>query len=420
MTLPVNNTLQIRPRNVVAKQRIHPMSYAHAFFAGNAEDEIDFRDKMGRRLGLDVSLIPLGRARVGIYLLTKMSLKKGRRKVLLSPYTIPDVVTMVLLAGGEPVFFDFEANSTFTDIESFSRLIGDDTACAFITHYHVNEPKLAELKQICSRYGTYLFDDCAIALGGSIGASPLGTLTDASVFSFSAFKLLNFFWGGLITTRNPEIASQLSAEVGNWPRLTARDYLVPAKKCIQYDLASRPIVFDKVVFPMFQRRTLRARAPFTLENLRVETKSINPTLTSRPSYAAFAEWSRKLEKIDEWLSHRRVIAALYRERLGNIMVSADASFDVVQGSTFMNFPVLVPEERRDDICVEMMVSGFDVGRNLYPNCHRHPNFIGVSGSSPNVDKLTHEMIYLPTHFAVTKVYAAAIGDRLLQLIDRQG
>ena len=40
-------------------------------------------------------------ARVGIYLALKHLLRKGQ-KVILSPYTISDVVNMVLCAGGVP------------------------------------------------------------------------------------------------------------------------------------------------------------------------------------------------------------------------------------------------------------------------------------------------------------------------------
>ena len=83
-----------------------------------------------------------------------------------------------------------------------------------VTHYHVNERRLPEIAELCRGHGAYLFDDCALSFGGSIGGRPIGTLTDASVFSFSSFKLLNYFWGGLITTRDPSIAHAFARTVG--------------------------------------------------------------------------------------------------------------------------------------------------------------------------------------------------------------
>ena len=60
----------------------------------------------------------------------------------------------------------------------------------------------------------------------------------------------------------------------------------------------------------------------------------------------------------------------------------------------------------------MMLSGYDVGRSLYPNVHRHPWFTGVKGRSGNVDRLVAGSIYLPTHFGVSDTYAEEIAERL--------
>ena len=107
---------------------------------------------------------------------------------------------------------------------------------------------------------------------------------------------------------------------------------------------------------------------------------------------------------------------MYQERLGEHMVSAGTEKSVFDGSCFVNFPILVPEARRDTICRDMLLSGFDVGQNLYPNVHRHPKFVGVAGASENVDRLIRSSIYLPTHFGVSIAYAEAIAARLSELL----
>ena len=155
--------------------------------------------------------------------------------------------------------------------------------------------------------------------------------------------------------------------------------------------------------------------PLSLENVRIETTSLNSSLTSRPSLAAFAEWNHKAGKVDEWLTHRRGLAEVYLSFFGEHMVSSKQAQEVLNGSCFVNFPVIVPETRRDAICREMILSGFDVGRSLYPNVHRHENYDTLEGWSANVDKLTRSSIYLPTHFATSKRYAEAIARRLIEL-----
>jgi hypothetical protein len=97
---------------LVAKQRIMPLSYHRLIGGGTTHDETSFLARLSVMFGSDTRAIPIGRARMGIHLLAKLSIKGERRRVLMSPFTIPDVVTMVVLAGAEPVFYDFEPGST--------------------------------------------------------------------------------------------------------------------------------------------------------------------------------------------------------------------------------------------------------------------------------------------------------------------
>jgi hypothetical protein len=64
----------------------------------------------------------------------------------------------------------------------------------------------------------------------------------------------------------------------------------------------------------------------------------------------------------------------------------------------------------------MMLAGYDVGRTLYPNAHRHPKFTSVKGRSDNIDRMVASTIYLPTHFGVSEGYANSIAARLAQEI----
>ncbi|PSO25973.1 DegT/DnrJ/EryC1/StrS family aminotransferase [Bradyrhizobium sp. MOS002] len=396
----------------IAKQRITPISYRSLLRTGTIRDEQRFLTKVGERLGHTASAIPVGRARSGIYLLANIAVRGKRRKVLMSPFTIPDVVTMVVLAGAIPVFYDFQARSTACSLDSLEELIDNETACVILTHYHVNEIHLSQIAQICRAYGAYLFDDCALVFGGTIDGHPIGTVTDASVFSLSYFKLVNFFWGGLITTRNPDIAQRLTGIVNSWPRLGPLDYIKPAKACLTYDAASRPALFNAIIFPRIQGEVQRTSIAKSLEPIRIETSDLNPTLTARPSYAAFGEWTAKVGEVDLRLAMRRKIVDIYRRRLGHRMIGADTPSSVLGESSFMNFPVFVPSERCNEIARAMILAGYDVGRTLYPNAHRHPRYNSIQGRTENVDRMVSSTIYLPTHFGVSEQYAEDISTRL--------
>src|SRR5262249_5359129 len=150
--------------------------------------------------------------------------------------------------------------------------------------------------------------------------------------------------------------------------------LAPARACLKFDMASSPLLFRLLVFPLVRSKVRRSPAAKGLQHVRIESADLNHTLTSRPSLAAFAEWTPKLANIDGWVTQRRRIAQIYRRRLGHKMVGANTPETIIVGSCFGNFPVIVPQDRCVNIARAMMLAGYDVGRSLYPNAHRHPKF----------------------------------------------
>ena len=401
---------------IISKQRILPINYFRLITGGAQEAEARLLAAVDPIVGRGLHKIAFGRARAAIYLLTKYALRSGRTKVLLSPYTIPDVAHMVTLAGGQPVFYDFLPESTSCDVDSLSGLIDDNVAAVIITHYHVCEPSVERLRRICAEARVLLFDDCAIAFGASCGPELVGGLTDASVFSFSGFKMPNFMWGGLVTTTSDSIHEALTLEVDAWPRLSIAQYLSPLKAILRYDLATRPLVYRRVVFPMIQRRLRNTGSFAAFEHIRIESESLDSTLTSRPAIGAFAEWRHKLPSVAGWLAHRRRTAEVYRRHLAHRMVTADTAEANLLGGAWVNFPVLAPPGQRDEIVRNLMLEGYDVGRSLYPNLHSHPRFRHATGHSRRVEDLVARAFYLPTHFGVTEAYADTLGERVARAI----
>ena len=64
-----------------------------------------------------------------------------------------------------------------------------------------------------------VIEDCAHALGSTYKGRMVGTLGDASFFSFQAFKPLNTFGGGLAWMRDADLARRVGeyADAEPWP-----------------------------------------------------------------------------------------------------------------------------------------------------------------------------------------------------------
>ena len=275
-------------------------------------------------LGGKVHVRAIGRARGGLYLLTKLAVRDQKRKVILSPYTIPDVVNMVRFAGGEPVFVDCCPDSTNIDLEHLCDLIDEDTCCVMVTHYHFDQNCAAVrfVGFVLRRRSCWLtialwhFVACQRALG-------TGCTTDASVFSFSGFKTLNFVWGGAIKTTSPELMRSLSEEIDKWPRLRWSQYSKQIVRIHKYDLLTRNSLFSALTFPLLKRRALRSEKE-VLPVVRVESEGLDATILSRPSPWAIRELDRKCGMVETFVRHRQSISAdLYPRVAGSSCVQRD-------------------------------------------------------------------------------------------------
>jgi len=91
-------------------------------------------------------------ARVGIYLAIKTLISPGQN-VILSPYTIADVVNMVVSAGGNPVFADIEQATCNISADEVERLIDDKTGAVLVTHFYGLACDIERISEICRRRG---------------------------------------------------------------------------------------------------------------------------------------------------------------------------------------------------------------------------------------------------------------------------
>ena len=80
----------------------------------------------------------VNQARIGVYLAVKTIVKKTKKnEILLSPYTIADVINMVILAGGKPIFIDINIETFNIDEKLIEEKISSNTAAIMVTLFMV-------------------------------------------------------------------------------------------------------------------------------------------------------------------------------------------------------------------------------------------------------------------------------------------
>lgn len=139
-------------------------------------------------------------------------------EVIATPFTYQASVQHLLTMPVNVKFCDIDPNSLGTDISSVERLITEKTKCIYITHYggYMNEMK--PLMELARKWGIYVVEDCAHALGGKYYESFAGTTADISCFSFHSSKNISTLGeGGMITFKDDKWAKIVCNIRGNEP-----------------------------------------------------------------------------------------------------------------------------------------------------------------------------------------------------------
>lgn len=130
-------------------------------------------------------------------------------EVITTPLTFAATAHAISACGLKPVFADVDETTLTLDPASVELAITDRTAAVLAVHVYGTICDHIGLQRLCDAHGLKLLFDAAHAFGARDGDMPVGAIGDLSVFSLHATKLYNTFEGGLITSRDPDMAHRL-------------------------------------------------------------------------------------------------------------------------------------------------------------------------------------------------------------------
>jgi perosamine synthetase len=365
----------------------------------------------------DKEVLLLGRARAGIFLAVKNSVKsKKNNLVFLSSYTIPEVIDLVIHAGGKPYFIDFNKDSTYFDISSLQSKMKLKPAAIIITHYNVNQISYEKISEIVKQNDSILIEDSALSISGKSKNININTLSDYSIFSFSSFKLLNFFYGGAIVY-DKKFKTEINNETRNWERLSLKDYLPQLVRTIFFDFITSKYLFSNLTIKYLKHKYLnKNQSDFIEKKLKIEKTLINKNYFSHPTKLMAKELNRKLNKYKNDKSHRIKISKIYHKYLKSISVNkGDELLENIEKSDNFNYLIKCQnEEHRDGLKKKLLVNNYDVGKIFYENCHLLERFSKFEGVSDNITDLSNKILILPTHYLISENYAKSLSHAIIK------
>ncbi len=129
-------------------------------------------------------------------------------EVIVADYTFPAPAHAVRYVGAVPIFADVRADTGTIDPKAVAELIGPRTVGVIAVDTVGLPAGYAELRAITDRYGLFLVEDAACAVGATYEGRPAGALAPVACLSFHGRKGITCGEGGAVLTADPELAAK--------------------------------------------------------------------------------------------------------------------------------------------------------------------------------------------------------------------
>tara|TARA_X000000950_G_C13876926_1_gene645239 strand:- start:489 stop:1796 length:1308 start_codon:yes stop_codon:yes gene_type:complete len=381
------------------------------FFWGILSDllrkRLDYKKKVKRLLGLhfDCSKIELvGQCRDGVFLSVKYAVDILKKKeVLISPYTLYQVVNMIILAGGKPVFVDLKEDSLEIDINSLRSKKTDETGCIILTHLTKVPIDILKIKSFAKKNNILLIEDCAVAFG----KENVGSYGDLVLLSFQAMKNIQSIVGGAIICKDRDFYAWLKKEMGKHSTLSSV-FLYKKLAFIWAVTILTETPFIKFLFFQILKMAYRNNIKIILKIIRADHEPKISWSMPKNSIKKMANIQAKF--IEEGLlsyahdvKFRAERTKIYFDKLRQIKHIKLLGFDCYHQDNHLEFQVLC--ERRNELFDYLLQKNIDVRKFYYRDISQVNEYEGFGKDCLNCSKVEDTILTLPCYagYSLTNV-----------------
>jgi dTDP-4-amino-4,6-dideoxygalactose transaminase len=189
--------------------------------------------------------------RIALYFILKALNLPAGSEIIVPAFTFWVVPEITRVAGLKPVFADIDPTTFTLSPRAVEAAITPNTRAILPTHLYGMACDMDPILEIAQRHNLKIIEDCAHSLGATYKGRMVGTLGDASFFSFQAFKPLNTYGGGLAWLRDADVARHVGAlaDAEAWPTEKRMEEILWSGKW-QHTFI-RPKVFTFSLFPIW-------------------------------------------------------------------------------------------------------------------------------------------------------------------------
>jgi dTDP-4-amino-4,6-dideoxygalactose transaminase len=355
-----------------------------------------FEAELAARFG-SAHAVMTSMARVALYDLVRFYVRPGQR-VLLSPYTIVDVVNMVVAAGAVPTFVDVDPTTGNLDPAALKRGIVPGCALVIVTHLHGVSADLHGVLEVARRAGLPMVEDAAQCMGATVDGRAVGTHGDAGVFSFGSFKNINAHFGGVVLTQNASLAASLRDQQQARPLFDPSHLRRKARESLASAMLLGP------AFPLAYP-VIRYGAVHEVEAINRATRiELSTDLRADlPGYylGRFTDLQvraaqAQLPLLDAHTRQRIATARAYDAGLRGLPGITVPPAPQGRAHVYGYYPLIVAPERRADLVRHLQRAWRDAAPQHLHDVSALPDFRQFGGDCPNASRVAGGVVLLST------------------------
>ncbi|PJA00591.1 transcriptional regulator [bacterium (Candidatus Gribaldobacteria) CG_4_10_14_0_2_um_filter_33_15] len=279
-------------------------------------------------------------------------------EVITTPFTFISTAEVIANCNAKPVFVDIDPKTFNINPLKIEEKINKKTKAIIPVHLFGQMADMTRIMRIARKYGLYVIEDAAQAIGAEYKNKKAGTFSDLGCFSFFPSKNLGGYGdGGMVVSNNEELAEKI--------RLLKNHGSSPKEKYL---------------------------------NLILGTNSRLDTIQA-------AILRVKLKHLEEWSKARAKKAGLYTNQLGKLKELITPSIASGRTHIFHQYTVRVNKQVRNKLVSYLNKQGIPTMIYYPVPLHLQPAFkyLGYKkGDFPEAEKASEEVISLPIYPELNK------------------
>jgi dTDP-4-amino-4,6-dideoxygalactose transaminase len=131
-------------------------------------------------------------------------------EVITTPFTFYATAEAIAQAGATPVFVDIHPDTYNMDADRLAAALTPRTRAIIPVHLFGHPADMPAINAFARQHNLWVIEDAAQAHGAELDGRRCGGLADIACFSFFPSKNLGCYGdGGMVTTRNPDLAARV-------------------------------------------------------------------------------------------------------------------------------------------------------------------------------------------------------------------